>query len=100
VVPLTSNCNELTDPCGTHATLAFLLAHTRTQHEYEITFNNDSEIHPVDDDKKIKAMNLNFTKIAGLKDIEIGSQTDVIAVVKDYSDMTTIMTKNNKEVSS
>jgi hypothetical protein len=43
-------------------------------------------------------MNLNFTKIAGLKDVEIGSQTDVIAVVKDYSDMTTIMTKNNKEV--
>jgi hypothetical protein len=44
-------------------------------------------------------MNLNFTKIAGLKDVEIGSQTDVIAVVKEYSDMTTIMTKNNKEVS-
>jgi transcriptional regulator with PAS, ATPase and Fis domain len=95
-------CHALTDSFVAVLMLhrcSLACTHASTQHEYEITFNSDSEIHPVDDDKKIKAMNLNFTKIAGLKDVEIGSQTDVIAVVKDYTDMTTIMTKNNKEVS-
>ena len=68
------------------------------QNKYEITFSNDTEINPVADDKRIKAMQLNFTKIAELTNIPVGSTTDVVAIVKEFSDLSSIMTKSNKEV--
>ncbi|KAG5189180.1 hypothetical protein JKP88DRAFT_197666 [Tribonema minus] len=68
------------------------------QNDYEITFNSDSVIEKVADDKRIKAMNLTFRRIADLKDVEVNATIDILAVVRDFQDMAMIMTKNNREV--
>jgi len=57
------------------------------KNQYEITFSPQSEIRAVVDDTNIKNQTYSFVKINTLNDLEINSTVDLVAVVRDSSDV-------------
>jgi len=66
--------------------------------EYEITFNQYSEIKALPDDRAIKSMNFDFTPIKELEHMEPGSMVDIIGVVHADFGVQPITTKAGKEM--
>ncbi|ELU09821.1 hypothetical protein CAPTEDRAFT_172916 [Capitella teleta] len=70
-----------------------------TDNDYEMTFNNDTEIIPCDDDTSLPTINFNFVEIGNLQSVEPNSNVDVLGVVKSVAEVSTITTKQtNKEL--
>jgi replication factor A1 len=65
--------------------------------DYEITFGNDTVIQPLANDSAIKAVQLTFCPIAELESKDVNSTVDVIGIVKDFQECSSIMTKANRE---
>ncbi|CAM9482030.1 unnamed protein product [Ascophyllum nodosum] len=65
--------------------------------EYEITFDQGTRIDPVEDDSRILSMTYNFVKLNAMEAAEPNVMVDVIALVKNYEDCSTIMTRSGKE---
>jgi len=57
------------------------------KNQYEITFSPQSEIRAVVDDTNIKNQTYSLVKINTLNDLEINSTVDLVAVVRDSSDV-------------
>ncbi len=56
--------------------------------EYEITFNQHSDIRPVvgEDNSQIKTIQYHFCKIKGIEGAEVNATVDVLCVVRSASD--------------
>jgi replication factor A1 len=57
------------------------------KNNYEITFDNQSDIHLCPDGDEIKTVQFNFVKIASLLSIEPNSMIDLCGVVKSYGEV-------------
>ncbi|KAG8180228.1 hypothetical protein JTE90_016216, partial [Oedothorax gibbosus] len=70
------------------------------KNDYEITFNNDTQISPCDDSAaSIPMMQFDFVPIANIEEAEKDSNIDVIGVCKSTSDLTTFVARtSNKEM--
>lgn len=67
--------------------------------DYEMTFNQETEVIPCDDDKGLPAVSYNFIPINELEKHDSGSIIDVIGVVKHVADLSTVIGRqSNKEV--
>lgn len=71
--------------------------YTTVQNDYEMTFNPDTIIEPCDDDSSLPTMNFNFVKINELESKAPTSLIDVIGVVKNCGDVTTIIGKQSQK---
>eukprot|EP00466_Bigelowiella_natans_P016781 jgi/Bigna1/89146/estExt_fgenesh1_pg.C_440092 len=67
---------------------------------YEIVFNESSQIAPADDDgsEKIGQATHNYKKIVDIQNCAIRAVVNVIGVVTNYSEERTVRTKNNSEL--
>ena len=65
--------------------------YTTIKNQYELTFNVNSMIVPVQDDTAIQHQQFNFTKIDQLPQTEVGSTVDVIGIVREASEMSEII---------
>ncbi|ORZ02948.1 replication factor-A protein 1 [Syncephalastrum racemosum] len=61
--------------------------------EYELSLDNATEVIPCNDEASVPTMNYDFKKIADLELIEKGSIIDVIAIVKEASDVQEIVSR-------
>lgn len=61
------------------------------KNNYEITFNQNSEIIPVHDDAGIKCQNFNFVGINAIGMTETNATIDLIGVVRDATDVSEII---------
>lgn len=57
--------------------------------QYEITFNNYTEIAEAEDDG-IKTQSFNFVKIGDIANVEINTTIDVLAIVKEFTEVSEI----------
>ena len=62
---------------------------------YEITFDQNSEIHLADDTGDIQSQIFDFTKIADLEAVEQGKSVDILVVVKAVGEPTSLMSKKS-----
>jgi replication factor A1 len=62
---------------------------------FEITFDQNSEIHLDNDNGDISAQNYEFCKIAELEAVEANKNVDVLAIVKMVGDPVTIISKKS-----
>eukprot|EP00939_MAST-03C_sp_MAST-3C-sp1_P003866 g3866.t1 len=65
--------------------------------DYEITFNQYSEIQQVANDVRIKKMHFAFTKIGDLLRTEAGTMVDIVGVVVNDSGRLSLTTKTGRE---
>ncbi len=65
--------------------------YTTIKNQYEITFNQNSEIKAASEDSAIKSMSFNFVKLNSIGTLEVGSTIDVIAIVRQASDVSDIV---------
>jgi replication factor A1 len=65
--------------------------YTTIKNQYEITFNQSSEIKPASDDSAIKTQSFNFVKLNQIGTYEVGATIDVIAVVRQASEVADIV---------
>ena len=63
--------------------------------EFEITFDQNTEIHEDQDDATIATQDYSFVKIADLVNVPAGQSADVLAVVKHISDVAHIVSKKS-----
>ena len=56
------------------------------KNNYEITFDNQTEINPCSDENEIKKVQYNFVKINELTSVEPNSMVDVIGIVKSFGE--------------
>jgi replication factor A1 len=61
--------------------------------QYEVSFDQNSEIHLMDDTGEIQAHIYDFSKIAALESVEAGKIVDILAVVKTVGEPTSIISK-------
>nr|CCA21790.1 replication protein A 70 kDa DNAbinding subunit puta [Albugo laibachii Nc14] len=66
--------------------------------DYEITFDQHSEISLASDDRGIQQMNYNFKKIGTLEKLPADANIDVIGVVKQVEPMSEIISKAGKQL--
>ncbi|KAK2145994.1 hypothetical protein LSH36_641g01037 [Paralvinella palmiformis] len=67
--------------------------------DYEMTFNQETEMIPSDDDKSLPSLSYNFIPINELEKHDSGSVIDVIGVVKHVADLSSVIGRqSNKEV--
>jgi replication factor A1 len=66
--------------------------------DYEITFDQHSEITPAQDDTQIQQMNYNFKKIAQIESLSADANIDVIGIVKNVGQVQEIMSKAGKQL--
>ena len=73
---------------------------TNLKNEYEITFDEHSTFEEAADDADISQQAYNFVKIGAIANVEPNTTCDVIAVVKNVSDLQTIVSAKlgNKEL--
>ncbi|VWU48245.1 replication protein A1, small [Hepatocystis sp. ex Piliocolobus tephrosceles] len=76
--------------------------YSTVKHKYELTFNEDSEIHEVKDDGEIKIQKK--ISLVNLRDIKIATKetpftADLIGIVKHIGQVTNLKTKQGNEVS-
>lgn len=60
---------------------------------YEITFDQNSEIHKDNDDGQIKEQLFDFTKIADIEQVPENSSIDLLCVIKHVGDVATLQSK-------
>jgi len=66
--------------------------YTSIKNDYELTFDERSDIRPVaDDDDSIKSQQYNFIKINQINNIDPNQTIDVIGIVKSYSEVAEIV---------
>lgn len=65
--------------------------YTTIKNQYEITFNQNSEIKPASDDSAIKTQSFNFIKLSQIGQYEVGATIDIIAVVRQASEVAEIV---------
>lgn len=63
--------------------------------QFEITFDQNSEIHLDNDTGEIQEQLYDFTKLAGVENVEANKNIDVLAVVKTVSDPATLISKKS-----
>ncbi|KAI0780628.1 replication factor-a protein [Trametes elegans] len=69
------------------------------QNEYELTLERNTEIEECPDASDVPDVKFNFVTIEGLQEIPKDAICDVIGIVKEVSDMSTITSKaTNKEI--
>ncbi|KAL0589332.1 hypothetical protein ABG067_002551 [Albugo candida] len=66
--------------------------------DYEITFDQHSEISLASDDRGIQQMNYNFKKIGMLEKLPADANVDVIGVVKQLEPVSEIISKAGKQL--
>lgn len=66
--------------------------------DYEVSFDQHSEISPAPEDGQISQMNYAFKKIAMIESLPADSNVDVIGVVKDVGPVNEIMSKAGKQL--
>ncbi|KAI0372965.1 replication factor-a protein [Pilatotrama ljubarskyi] len=67
--------------------------------EYELTLERNTEVEECPDDTDVPTVKFNFVPIAGLQDIAKDAVCDIVGVVKEVSDLSTITSKaTNKEL--
>jgi replication factor A1 len=62
---------------------------------YEITFDQNSEIHLVDDTGEIQSQLFDFCKIADVEAIEQGKSVDILVIVKAVGEPTSLLSKKS-----
>ena len=62
---------------------------------YEISFDQNSEIHLVDDTGEIQSQLYDFCKIASLEQAEAGKAVDILVVVKSVSEPQSLVSKKS-----
>ena len=67
--------------------------YTTIKNQYELTFDERSEIRPSIEDNSIQKTNYNFVKIADINNIDLNSIIDVIAIVKSVGEYIEIPSK-------
>ncbi|CAF0704338.1 unnamed protein product [Brachionus calyciflorus] len=71
----------------------------KLDNDYEMTFNNETQIEPCDEADNLPHMSLNLVKLSDLTNRAANDFVDVIGVVKSVGDVTTIVTKaTNREL--
>eukprot|EP00903_Cladosiphon_okamuranus_P009556 g9099.t1 len=65
--------------------------------DYEINFDSNAQIIPINDDNRIGNVTFSFVKLNEMESLEPNKILDVIGVVKSFEDYATIMTKSGKE---
>lgn len=63
---------------------------SQIKNQYELTFNQNSEIAPAGDDQDIKAQQFAFVKIDQLAFAEVSTVVDVLGIVRSASDVSEI----------
>ena len=63
--------------------------------QFEITFDQNSEIHLDNDTGEIQQQIYEFTKIAALESTEANKNIDVLAVVKNVGEPTSLISKKS-----
>lgn len=66
--------------------------------DYEVSFDQHSEITPAPEDGQISQMNYAFKKIAMIETLPADSNVDVIGIVKDVGPVAEIMSKAGKQL--
>ncbi|DBA02369.1 TPA: hypothetical protein N0F65_007188, partial [Lagenidium giganteum] len=66
--------------------------------DYEVSFDQHSDIVPAPEDGGIQQMNYNFKKIAAVESCAPDSNIDIIAVVKNVGPVNEIMSKAGKQL--
>jgi len=67
------------------------------KNQYEIMFSVQSEIRAVIDDSNIKPQTYSFVKINALNDCDVNSTVDLVAVVRDSSEVVEINSKTGNK---
>ncbi|XP_064619964.1 replication protein A 70 kDa DNA-binding subunit-like [Lineus longissimus] len=72
--------------------------YSSVNNDYEMTFNNETTIVPSDDDGSLPTVKFDFCPIQNLGNVAANTTVDVIGVVKQAGDATTITSRStNKE---
>lgn len=66
--------------------------------DYEVTFDQHSEISPAPEDSSISQMHYNFKKIALIETLAADANVDVIGVVRNVGPVNEIMSKAGKQL--
>ncbi|KAH3857539.1 hypothetical protein DPMN_100149, partial [Dreissena polymorpha] len=72
--------------------------YTSVKNDYEMTFNQDTLIEPCSEETDLPTITFDFVPINSLDSKQPQAVIDVIGVVKSMSDVTSITTKQNKEL--
>uniref|UniRef100_K3WKB5 Replication protein A subunit n=1 Tax=Globisporangium ultimum (strain ATCC 200006 / CBS 805.95 / DAOM BR144) TaxID=431595 RepID=K3WKB5_GLOUD len=71
---------------------------SNVNNDYEVSFDQHSEISPAPEDGQISQMNYAFKKIAMIETLPADSNVDIIGVVKDVGPVAEIMSKAGKQL--
>ncbi|GMF16928.1 unnamed protein product [Phytophthora fragariaefolia] len=66
--------------------------------DYEVTFDQHSDISPAPEDGQISQMNYSFKKIAEIESVPADSNVDVIGIVRDVGQVNEITSKAGKQL--
>lgn len=66
--------------------------------DYEVSFDQHSDISPAPEDNAIQQMNYNFKKIALIETLPADANVDIIGVVRDVGPVNEIMSKAGKQL--
>jgi replication factor A1 len=69
------------------------LQYNTCKSQYEISFDQNAEIHLANDDGAIAKQLFTFTKLAALEGVEANKNVDVVAIVKSVSDPVQLISK-------
>ena len=72
--------------------------YTSIKNNYEITFDQHSEIRPASDTGNIKAIMYNFKKMGELEEAAVDTNVDVIGVVKDVGQCSSFTSKAGNDL--
>lgn len=71
---------------------------SNVNNDYEVSFDQGSEISPAPEDAQISQMNYVFKKIAMIEELPADTNVDVIGVVRDVGPVSEIMSKAGKQL--
>ncbi|TYZ63719.1 hypothetical protein PybrP1_003688 [[Pythium] brassicae (nom. inval.)] len=71
---------------------------SNVNNDYEVSFDQGSEISPAPEDGQISQMNYAFKKIAMIEELPADTNVDVIGVVRDVGPVSEIMSKAGKQL--
>jgi replication factor A1 len=69
------------------------LQYNTCKSQYEMTLDQNSEIHLQDDTGEIQAQSFELTKISQLEQVEQGKNVDVIGIIQEIGDVQTLLSK-------